>query len=134
MAAVTLDGGWLEVNDRLCEILGYPKEELLRKNWMDLSHPRRPGDGPAPLQAARFGRCQSLHKSRNVNVRKDGSTVCTMIAVQAFYREDGAVDCVNWPHGGHYRQEAGRGGPEARTGDPQALAAIQRPRTANDRL
>ena len=31
MAVTSVDKRWLEVNDRLCEIMGYSREELLRR-------------------------------------------------------------------------------------------------------
>lgn len=34
-----LDGTWLEVNDRLCEISGYSREELLTRGFQDITHP-----------------------------------------------------------------------------------------------
>jgi PAS domain S-box-containing protein len=33
------DGAWLRVNDRLCEILGYPREELLARTFQQVTHP-----------------------------------------------------------------------------------------------
>ena len=33
------DGAWLRVNQRLCEILGYSRDELLQKNFQELTHP-----------------------------------------------------------------------------------------------
>ncbi|HUT89783.1 MAG TPA: MASE3 domain-containing protein [Thermoguttaceae bacterium] len=39
IAHVDLDGRWLLVNQRLCEIVGYPREELLQKSLQDLTHP-----------------------------------------------------------------------------------------------
>ena len=38
-SVVGLDGRWLEVNSRLCEITGYSKKELLSKNFADITHP-----------------------------------------------------------------------------------------------
>ena len=31
------DRRWLEVNDRLCEMLGYPRSQLLRMSWAELT-------------------------------------------------------------------------------------------------
>ena len=39
MAHVAIDGRWLRVNQKLCEIVGYTKEELLLKTFQDLTHP-----------------------------------------------------------------------------------------------
>ena len=39
IAHIDLDGGWLSVNSRCCEILGYTKEELLKLTVSELTHP-----------------------------------------------------------------------------------------------
>jgi len=39
MAHAGLDGRWLRVNQRLCDILGYRKEELLRKTFQEITYP-----------------------------------------------------------------------------------------------
>ena len=39
MAHVGTDGSWLRVNDRLCAIVGYSREELLEKTFQDITHP-----------------------------------------------------------------------------------------------
>jgi PAS domain S-box-containing protein len=39
MAIVNFDGFWLETNTRLCDMLGYSKEELRELTFMDLTHP-----------------------------------------------------------------------------------------------
>ena len=33
------DKGWLRVNKRLCDMLGYSESELLQKTWVDITHP-----------------------------------------------------------------------------------------------
>ena len=39
MAHVGADGRWLRVNNKLCEITGYPREELLGRTFQDITHP-----------------------------------------------------------------------------------------------
>ncbi len=39
IAITSLEKGWIEVNDRACEILGYSREELRQKTWAELTHP-----------------------------------------------------------------------------------------------
>jgi diguanylate cyclase (GGDEF)-like protein/PAS domain S-box-containing protein len=39
MALVATDGRWLQVNRSLCEMVGYPQEELLEKTFQDITHP-----------------------------------------------------------------------------------------------
>lgn len=39
IAHVALDGTWLNVNRRCLEIVGYPKEELLKLTFADITHP-----------------------------------------------------------------------------------------------
>lgn len=39
MALVSVNGQWLEVNDALCDMLKYSREELLHENFQILTHP-----------------------------------------------------------------------------------------------
>ena len=39
MALVSLEGNWLKVNKRLCEMVGYSEQELLSMTFMDITHP-----------------------------------------------------------------------------------------------
>jgi PAS domain S-box-containing protein len=39
VAIETATGFWIDANDRLCEMFGYTKEELMKKHWAQLTHP-----------------------------------------------------------------------------------------------
>ncbi len=39
IAHIGLDGRWLHVNDRVVDILGYERDELLAMTWQDVTHP-----------------------------------------------------------------------------------------------
>ena len=31
--------GWLQVNDRMCSIMGYSRDEFIRMTWPEMTHP-----------------------------------------------------------------------------------------------
>jgi PAS domain S-box-containing protein len=39
MAIIGLDGAWLRVNQSICDIVGYPAAELVKKTFQDITHP-----------------------------------------------------------------------------------------------
>lgn len=39
MALVAIDGSWLEVNQAMCSLVGYERDELLTKTFQDITHP-----------------------------------------------------------------------------------------------
>src|SRR5258708_11657453 len=50
IAHVSLEGRWLRVNQRLCDLLGYDRAELAARTWREITHP---ADLPADRAAAR---------------------------------------------------------------------------------
>ena len=76
VAHVSPDGGWIRMNDRLCEIVGHPREALLGKTFQDITHP---DDLDADLlQAGQLlvGEIETYSIEKRY-VRKDGSVVWT---------------------------------------------------------
>jgi len=80
MAHVTLDGRWLEVNDLLCTITGYAREELLAKAFEDITYPE---DLAADLENMRnllAGEIPNYSINKRY-IRKDGSIVWIALTV-----------------------------------------------------
>lgn len=86
IAHVALDGRWLRVNDRLCEIVGYPRAELLRRTMQDVTHP---DDLDGDLAQARALKAGGLtHYSREKRyLRPDGRAVWVNLTV-SLVRDD----------------------------------------------
>lgn len=79
MAHVSLDGSWLEVNQRVCDITGYSRDELLASSWQQLTHP---DDLPANLDMmARFiaGELENFTFEKRY-IRKDGGVIWVKIS------------------------------------------------------
>ena len=74
IAHQTLDGRWLWVNQRFCEVLGWPREELLDRTLESISHP---DDLAASREFAENVRAGS-HPEYTIErryIRKDGGSV-----------------------------------------------------------
>ncbi|CAA9519643.1 MAG: Serine phosphatase RsbU, regulator of sigma subunit [uncultured Rubrobacteraceae bacterium] len=79
-AQVGIDGRWLRVNRRLCEIVGYTHDEMLGMTFADITHPE---DLEADLEQTRAmlrGESQTYTMEKRY-VRKDGRTVWVNLTV-----------------------------------------------------
>ncbi|NUN65460.1 PAS domain S-box protein [Pseudanabaena biceps] len=82
---------WVKFNDRLCEILGYSREELPNITWTEITHP-----DDLELDVAEFGRVMRGEIEGYVMdkrfIRKDRQIVYASINVKSVRKEDGTVD------------------------------------------
>jgi PAS domain S-box-containing protein len=89
----SLEKGWLEVNDRLCEILGYTREEILKKTWAEMTHPDDLAADVAEFNRVISGEIEQYRLEKRF-VRKDGAIIWTEISVGCLRRDDGTVDHI----------------------------------------
>ncbi len=80
IARVALDGHWLEVNQRLCAILGYGPDELLEHTFQDLTYPDDLATDLAHVEQLVRGEIVS-YKMEKRYFRKDGEIVWAMLSV-----------------------------------------------------
>jgi PAS domain S-box-containing protein len=93
MAVTSPAKGCLEVNDQLCQVLGYARAELLRMSWADVTHPEDLAAEAPLFNRLLTGECDSYALDKRF-VRKDGRIVYATISVKCVRRADGSVDYV----------------------------------------
>jgi PAS domain S-box-containing protein len=89
MALVSPDGRWLQVNDAICEMTGYPREVLLTKSFQDITHPE---DLDADLDQVRrmlAGEISTYDMEKRY-IRADGSLIRVLLSVSLVWDEMGA--------------------------------------------
>ena len=93
MAITSPDKGWLQVNDKLCQMLGYTHRELLTKSWLDLTHPE---DLPTELEKFDLllsGGIDNYSIEKRI-IRKDGMIIHSNLSVGCVRNHDGSVDYI----------------------------------------
>jgi diguanylate cyclase (GGDEF)-like protein/PAS domain S-box-containing protein len=91
MAITSPSKGMVEVNDRICAILGYEREELVKLDWATLTHPEDVHKDVAQFERVLAGEIDGYSIEKRF-VRRDGRIVATNIAVKLVRRADGTPD------------------------------------------
>jgi PAS domain S-box-containing protein len=88
VALVGLDGRWMDVNQRLCEILRYPHEELLQKTFQEITAAEDLSADVELMTRTLAGELTGYTIEKRY-VRKDGSRVWTYLTVAIVRAADG---------------------------------------------
>ena len=84
---------WLRCNDHLCEILGYPREELLRRTWAEMTHPDDLAADVACFDRLLAGEIEGYTLDKRF-IRKDGSVIFVTLDVRGVRSSDGRLEHV----------------------------------------
>jgi diguanylate cyclase (GGDEF)-like protein/PAS domain S-box-containing protein len=82
---------WLRFNDQLCEILGYSREELERRTWVEVTHPDDVTKDIAEFERVIRGESEGYAMDKRY-IRKDGSIVVASLDVKCVRKGDGKVN------------------------------------------
>ena len=77
-------------NDRLCQIMGYSREEFASKTWQEITHAEDVGRETAEYRRLLRGEADGFAMEKRF-VRKDGSIVFAMVDVKCVRAPDGSV-------------------------------------------
>jgi PAS domain S-box-containing protein len=82
---------WIETNDTLCNLLGYDRDELVKKNWLELIHPEEYRSNIEQLSQILAGTGDGYISDKRW-LRKDGEIVYTRVSLRCIRRQDGSID------------------------------------------
>jgi len=85
------DKRWWEVNDRLCEMLGYRRAQLLQLSWTELTYPDDLSTDLAQFDRV-VGRRIDGYSIDKRFLRQDGSVLYASVSSRCVRKSNGAVD------------------------------------------
>ena len=93
MAVTSVDKRWLEVNDRLCEMMGYSREELLQRSWTEVTLAEDLEPNYRLFDQLLAGAVDHFTLNKRY-FKRDGSVLYATIHTRAFRKEDGTIDHI----------------------------------------
>jgi two-component system sensor kinase FixL len=93
LAHLDPQGRWLRVNDRFCEIAGYPRDELMARTVDEITHPddlARDREGRDAMTSGQLDRSTSEKRY----IRKDGTIAWVNITRSTVWGADGRPDFI----------------------------------------
>lgn len=91
MAHVARGGGWLRVNPRLCDIVGYPEAELRNLTFQDITHPDDLAEDLEHVRQLAAGEIEDYQMDKRYQ-RKDGTFVWAKLTVSCMRLIDRTID------------------------------------------
>lgn len=91
MAVLSPDLAWLEVNPRLCAMLGYDRDTLLTKKWVDIVEPQDRSAGGNSFEAATAAGTDEFTGEQRL-VHRDGRGIQVSVSVRCVRDHHGGVE------------------------------------------
>jgi diguanylate cyclase (GGDEF)-like protein/PAS domain S-box-containing protein len=85
------DKRWWEVNNRLCEMLGYRRSQLLQLTWAELTYPEDLATDLAQFERVASRRIDGYSIDKRF-MRQDGSLLYASVSTRCIRRSNGMVD------------------------------------------
>ncbi|MCD4776372.1 MAG: PAS domain S-box protein [Candidatus Aegiribacteria sp.] len=93
MAIVTPEMNFIDVNNYFCEMLGYSRDELLKKKWSELIYPDDLRKNVNALKKVLSGETEGYKLEKRL-MHSNGSTVNVSIATKCTRKPDGSVNSL----------------------------------------
>jgi diguanylate cyclase (GGDEF)-like protein/PAS domain S-box-containing protein len=93
LAITSPETGWLHVNDRLCEMLGYGREQLRRMDWQEITHPDDLDSDVRQFRRVLAGEIDRYELDKRF-IRADGGILHAHLTVGCRRGDDGGVRLI----------------------------------------
>ena len=89
IARVGPDGNWLEVNQRLCDMVGYTRAELLKLSFQDITHPADLDKDLDLVRQVLAGKINNYNLEKRY-LHKSGQSIWISLTVALVRKDDGS--------------------------------------------
>ena len=93
IAIISPEKGWIQVNDRICSIMGYSRDEIVRMTWSEMTHPDDLAADLEQFNRVLSGQIDQYNMEKRF-IRKDGEVIWTNLSVGCVRKPDGSVDHI----------------------------------------
>ena len=93
ISVVDKNGNFVQVNDRWADMTGYPPEELVQKNFIEITHPDDAKMSSDPLKALARGEIDRYQLEKRY-IRKDGSAFWATLSVTPILSPQGEIEAI----------------------------------------
>ena len=84
---------WLKFNDRICEILGYSRDELINMSWTEITHPEDVEHSINISEELLQGQVEHSKLEKRY-IRKDGQIIFADLDIKSVQKPNGAADYI----------------------------------------
>ncbi|MFZ2310889.1 MAG: PAS domain S-box protein [Patescibacteria group bacterium] len=91
IAITSPNKGWIEVNDKLCSMLGYTRQEILKMTWAEMTYPDDLAADEKLFNQVMSGKIDHYNLSKRF-IKKDKSIIWTNLSVGCIKKDNGEVD------------------------------------------
>jgi len=93
MAITSLEKGWVKVNKKICDMLGYSKNELMKMTWTEITYPDDLEPDFVLFNQMISGEIENYEMEKRF-FKKDQTIIHTYLTVSCIHHADGSIDKV----------------------------------------
>jgi len=93
IAVISPEKEWVEVNDRICSMCGYSRDEIFRMTWFEMIHPDDIAGNLEQFNRVLSGQIDHYNMDKRF-IRKDGQILWANLSVGSVRKPDGSLDNI----------------------------------------